>query len=176
MPGVVYALIVIITSNFKTIWWCFIFILIFIPFPLFVWVLHIVRLFADDAETEALINLYLFLEAGLEACPQLLLQIFIILRETERDVSILQWITILTSSFTIVKATMENFAAAGDEDDSMLFDRGFIEKITILAKISPAFITSLVFKVRSKVDYFSLSLQYFRLVLSPYCALSFTGT
>ena len=36
MPGVVYALIVIITSNFKTIWWCFIFILIFIPFPLFV--------------------------------------------------------------------------------------------------------------------------------------------
>ena len=47
---------------------------------------------------------------------------------------------------------MEGYATDDNEKDSMLFGRGVCEKINILAKISPAFITSLLFRVRLKFD------------------------
>ena len=149
MPGVISALLHVLV--FKDLWLCLFYL--FFPYPLYVWYKHIKSLFGEyDSETETELANFVFLEAGFEASPQLLLQMYITLRQIERDVSVIQWITILTSSLTIIKGTMEGYATDDNEKDSMLFGRGVCEKINILAKISPAFITSLLFRVRLKFD------------------------
>ena len=100
----------------------------------------------------------MFGEGSLESAPQLILQIYIILTDKTRTPDTIQWLAIIGSYVSIAKTAIEMYASRsgkldgeGTYVDSMLEEKSFLRKIWILIKISPAFLTSLLFKVFSKL-------------------------
>ena len=68
--------------------------------------------------------IFLFGEGSLEASPQLMLQIFIILSDSERKVAVIQVVSIVSSIITISKTAIEAFLS-----ESYEFTIQFIENV-----------------------------------------------
>ena len=138
-------------------------LLTFIPFPLLVFPQQVASLFVQTNQMEFLSAIFLFLEGALEASPQLLLLLYIIISDRERDIPWIQKASIISSLLTISKTSIElfvseSFCALTPSDitshkrtcnDSLLKGKSLGRKLLIMAQVSPAFIFSLVFKVGS---------------------------
>ena len=135
--------------------------LLLVPYPLIAWVQLIRSIFINKPLNEHFSALLMFGEGALESAPQLILQIYIIITDKTRTTDPVQIVAICTSFVCIAKTAMEMYATRSgnysynnpttEKKDSMLEDRSMLQKIWILIKISPAFLTSLLFKVFSKV-------------------------
>ena len=139
--------------------------LLLVPFPITVFVQQVKHLSLVNAQMELMSAVFLFGEGSLEASPQLLLSLYIILSDSEREVATIQILSITSSIITISKTSIElylnescNSSALIAEyilnhkntnDDSMMKDRSLFQKLKLLARFSPAFLTSLIFKVGS---------------------------
>ena len=138
--------------------------LLITPFPLVVFGQQVTSLFmCEDDQMELLSAIILFGEGALEASPQLLLLLYIILLDNERDVPLIQKASIASSILAISKTAIELFVSESyfvgipesimNHDhtckDSMLKGKTLFRKLWIMAQLSPAFIVSLIFKVGS---------------------------
>ena len=139
-------------------------LLLVVPFPVVVFVQQVTSLFMPDhAQMELLSSMLLFGEGALEASTQLLLLLYIIVSDSERDIPWIQRASITSSMLTISKTAIELFVSesyygATPEDvlyheytcrDSILNGNLLLRKLWIMAQLSPAFILSLMFKVGS---------------------------
>ena len=130
---------------------------IIVPFPLIVFLQQVGSIFID--KLEVLSATLLFGEGSLEACPQLLLLLYTVLADVEREVSLIQKLSIGSSIGAIAKTIIELFASEShlrvhkniseydSYNDSLLMDRGFFSKLWLMAAISPAFMTSFIYRV-----------------------------
>ena len=180
LPGVCTALFfafqtLFVDKKYKDLWWSL--ILLFCPYPLIVWFFHFGSLIKKpDASDESMIAGFVNLEATFESSPQLILQIYIILIDPSRAISLTQKLAIVSAAVTIAKAAIEDFASGDNEEDSMLFEKSFCEKILINVKLSPAFLVSFAFKVKSSCETNLLHFFVcFRPDISQFCAQSFTS-
>ena len=137
------------------------------PFPLLVTVQQLASLFITGPQMTLFSAVFLFGEGSLEASPQLLLLVYVILSDSEREVAWIQIVSIVSSVVTISKTSIELFLNESycssiypqevfehdnTNDDSMIEPpegRSVLEKLKLIAVFSPAFLSSLVFKVRS---------------------------
>ena len=137
-------------------------IFLVVPFPIIVFVLHVTSLFVRNSALHIFVAGLVYSEGLFEAAPQLILQTYIILSDCEREIAWIQIVSILTSVLTISKITIEMFLSetfipeenfkvllAQNNDDSMLTDKSFLQKLKLIIQFSPAVLTSLVFKVGS---------------------------
>ena len=140
-------------------------LLLIIPFPLVVFAQQVATLFMpDSAQMELLSANFLFGEGALEASPQLLLLLYIILSDSERNIPWIQKASIASSILTISKTAIELFVSESYSgvtipsdilnhkdtlNDSMLKGKTLLGKLWLMAKMSPAFVLSLLFKVGS---------------------------
>ena len=141
-------------------------LLIFIPFPIIVVIQQVASLFIRTIKMEALSAVFLFGEGSLEASPQLLLLLYSILSDSERNFALIQMVSTISSILTISKTSIELFLSRSfprvhlkvqdlthddsvDDSDSMLKDRSLLQKLKLMVEFSPAFLTSLIFKVGS---------------------------
>ena len=137
---------------------------LFVPYPILVFIQQIISIFILTDQMEVISAIFLFGEGSLEASPQVLLLMFIILGDHERDVTWVEYASIVSSIFTIAKTSIEMFASEsyryvtknkiihhkGNCNDSLLHEKESIwGKLWLMCQISPAFITSLVFRVCS---------------------------
>ena len=133
--------------------------LLLVPYPLIAWVQLIWSILIDIPLSEHFSALLLLGEGALESAPQLILQNYIILTDKTRTPDNIQCLAIITSYVCIAKTTIEMYASRSADylhrpttsPDSMLEHRSFLQKIWILLKISPSFLTSLLIKVFSKL-------------------------
>lgn len=107
--------------------------------------------------------IFLFGEGALEASPQILLLLYIIVSDRERDIPWIQKVSIISSVLTISKTAIELFVSESyfeptpsdvlnhedTNNDSMLKGKTLLGKLWTMAKMSPAFVLSLLFKVGS---------------------------
>ena len=130
--------------------------LLLVPYPLITWFMLIRSIFIDKPLSEHFSALLVFGEGALESAPQLILQHYIILTDKTRTIDLIQIVAIITSYVCIAKTSIEMYASRTGYygrnnpetlEDSMLEDRSMLQKIWISIKISPAFLTSLLFKV-----------------------------
>ena len=113
---------------------------------------------------ELLSAVFLFGEGALEASPQLLLLVYIIVSDAEREIPWIQKASIISSVLSISKTAIELYVSesfervtipsavlnhSGSLNDSMLKGKSLGRKLWIMAQLSPAFILSLAFKVGS---------------------------
>ena len=141
-------------------------LIVLLPFPILIFGQQVTSIFSTSAHMEWLSTLFLFGEGSLEAPPQLLLMMYIIFSDSERKVATIQWVSVVSSVATISKTTIKLYLAdsysapdgnifsqeAFDRDspqDSMLRGRGLLQRIKMIVQFSPAFLTSLIFKVGS---------------------------
>ena len=139
-------------------------LLLLVPFPVTVFIQQMTHLFVLNAQMELMSAVFLFGEGSLEASPQLLLLLYIILSDSEREVATIQMLSIASSIITISKTSIElylNESYASNSiakdvwnhtdtyNDSMMKERSLLQKLKLMAQFSPAFLTSLVFKVGS---------------------------
>ena len=142
-------------------------LLLLVPFPLLICVQQIASIFIRTDQMEYWSIMFLFGEGSLEAPPQLLLMMYIIFSDSEREVAWVTWISLVSSVFTISKTSInlylgESFWGSGGDTfvpeevfeaeslkDSMFKGKSLFQKIKLMVQVSPAFLTSLVFKVGS---------------------------
>ena len=139
-------------------------LLLIIPFPLLVFVQQVASLFIQTDQMELLSAVFLFGEGALEASPQLLLLLYIIGSDAEREIPWIQKASIVSSLLTISKTSIEMFVTEsfGPDtspsfvldhsktfNDSILKGKSLGRKLFIMVQLSPAFILSLAFKVGS---------------------------
>jgi len=139
-------------SILKNILYLFgIILILLVPYPLWVWGVHIYSLRKFDSGIEQLCAFAIYGEASLESAPQLILQLYIIFSTPDKPTTLLQWLAVTSSAITITKASLELFTSGDkdDDEDPILYEKKFFDKIKILFRLYPAFLTSLVFKVGS---------------------------
>lgn len=139
-------------------------LLLIIPFPAIVFIQQVVHLFVVNEQMELMSAIFLFGEGSLEASPQLLLLLYIILYDSERKIATIQIASIASSIITISKTSIELYLNESynwdsvakhvlyhtdTNDDSMMKDKTLCQKLKLMARFSPAFLTSLIFKVGS---------------------------
>ena len=142
-------------------------LLLLVPFPLLICVQQVASIFIRTDQMEYWSILFLFGEGSLEAPPQLLLMMYIIFSDSEREVAWVTWVSLVSSVFTISKTSInlylgESFWGSGGDTfvpeeifeaeslkDSMFKGKSLFQKIKLMVQVSPAFLTSLVFKVGS---------------------------
>ena len=90
-------------------------IFLLVPFPIIVFVQQVTSLFVVTPQMELWSAIFLFGEGSLEASPQLMLQIFIILSDSERKVAVIQVVSIVSSIITISKTAIEAFLSESYE-------------------------------------------------------------
>ena len=125
---------------------------------------QVASLFIQTDQMELLSAIFLFGEGALKASPQLLLLVYIIVSDAEREIPWIQKASIISSLITISKTAIELYVSesfnsaitpsavldhSDSLNDSMLKGKGLGRKLWIMAKLSPAFILSLAFKVGS---------------------------
>ena len=135
---------------------------LFTPFPIVVIAHHVSSLFIVNPQIENFGALLLTAEGTVEAASQIILQIYIILSDSEKEVSVIQIMCIVSSVFTISRTVIDGFLRESFDslqtyqtflknekvnDDSMLKDRSLFQKLKLMVQFSPAFLTSFVFKV-----------------------------
>jgi len=138
------------------------FFLLIIPFPVVVFAQQIASLFIRSDQMTFLSAVFLFGEGSLEAAPQLLLLLYAIL--SGRQPKVLQWVSIVSSIFAISKTSIELFLGESYDgrttpeavrkhtdslNDSITKGKKLKETLLLWFKFSPAFLTSLIFKVGS---------------------------
>ena len=138
------------------------FLLLIIPFPVVVFVQQIASLFIRSDQMTFLSAIFLFGEGSLEAAPQLLLLLYAIL--SGRQPKVLQFVSIVSSIFAISKTSIELFLGESYDgrttpeavrnhtdslNDSITKGKNLKETLLLWIKFSPAFLTSLIFKVGS---------------------------
>ena len=121
-------------------------------------------LFIQTDQMELLSAIFLFGEGALKASPQLLLLVYIIVSDAEREIPWIQKASIISSLITISKTAIELYVSesfnsaitpsavldhSDSLNDSMLKGKGLGRKLWIMAQLSLAFILSLAFKVGS---------------------------
>ena len=126
------------------------FLLLLVPFPICVLIQQVASLFIRTAQMEFLSAVFLFGEGFLEASPQLLLLIYVILSNSERKPAVIQVVSMVSSIITISKTSIELYlnerynigvfpsdvwdhAEAGTNDDSMMKDRSLLQKLKLMA-------------------------------------------
>jgi len=139
-------------------------LLLIIPFPLVVFSQQVASLFIQTDQMELLSAIFLFGEGALEASPQLLLLLYIIVSDAERQIPWIQKASIISLLLTISKTAIELYVSESygmgmtlsrilnhnaSLNDSILKDKSLGRKLWIMTQFSPAFILSLVFKVGS---------------------------
>ena len=137
-------------------------LLLIIPFPVVVFAQQIASLFVRSDQMTFLSAVFLFGEGSLEAAPQLLLLLYAIL--SGRQPKVLQWVSIVSSIFAISKTSIELFLGESYDgrttpeavrkhtdslNDSITKGKNLKETLRLWFKFSPAFLTSLIFKVGS---------------------------
>ena len=152
LPGVVFSFLIALYPKKRF----YLLSLIVVPYPLVVWSYQIFSLFKFDSKIESHSHLLLFIEGSIEAAPQIILQMFIILKSAHREISLIQIMAVMSAVLSAAKASLLQFTTGlshGNKspvtlsDKPMLFDKSFIEKLKIILKIFPAFFFSLLFKV-----------------------------
>ena len=83
--------------------------LLILPFPLVFFIQQILALFIVNEHMSVLTTLLLFGEGALGASPQLLMLVYILMSDAEREVAIIQKVTIASSVLTIAKTSVELF-------------------------------------------------------------------
>ena len=139
-------------------------LILLVPFPATVFIQQVTSLFVVNARMELMSAIFLFGEGSLEASPQLLLLLYTIFSDSEREVATIQMASIVSSIMTISKTSIELYLNesyntgifpsdvwdhTGANDDSMMKERSLLQKLKLMAEFSPAFLTSLIFKVGS---------------------------
>ena len=138
------------------------FLILLLPFPILVSIQQVASLFISADEMELMSDVFLFAEGSLEASPQLLLLIYVILSDSERKVALIQRVSIVSSIILISKTSIKLFldesyahgmiqqdTDLGSNYDSITKKRSLCQKLKFTAQFSPAFLTSLIFKVGS---------------------------
>ena len=163
-------------------------LLLIIPFPLLVFTQQVASLFIQTDQMELLSATFLFGEGALEASPQLLLLLYIIVSDAEREIPWIQKASIISSLLTISKTAIELFVSEsfncgatpssilnhkGTCDDSMLKGKTLGGKLLVMAQLSPAFILSLAFKVGSIAIICALLKGYAVIYLAIAIAITF---
>jgi len=97
-------------------------------------------------------------EGMLEASPQILLQMFIMLSHADRRSTLFQWIMVSSSAFTINKPHIEMLNRQYLTDRIPKGIPAIVEQIKIIAKYLPLFATTTIFRVMTTV----LVLVFFR--------------
>jgi len=137
----------------------------FIPFPMLVLAQQVASLFfPEDSQMTLFSSILLFSEGALEASPQLLILLYIIVSDAERQIPWVQKASIVSSLLTISKTSIglflsESYSRGSKSqdilnhsltlNDSLLKEKNLVGKLSIMAQLSPAFILSLGFKVGS---------------------------
>ena len=166
LPGVVmficsFVALLIYPEHFRTNL-CKLILLLVVPFPLIIWFQQLWSICHPSPFMEQFSAILLLGEGSLESSPQLILQNYIILTNSSRVMSTIQLLAIIGSYFTIAKTSIEMYASESGNwsefndifnyeetyKDSMLEDKPFLKKLWVQLQISPAFLTSLVFKVK----------------------------
>jgi hypothetical protein len=139
-------------------------LLMIVPFPLLVFTQQVASLFIQSDQMEFISVVFLFGEGALEASPQLLLLVYIIVSDAEREIPWIQKASVISSLISISKTAIELYVSESYSrgtyptaifrhrdslDDSIMKDKSLCRKLWIMAKLSPAFIISLAFKVGS---------------------------
>lgn len=164
-------------------------LILVIPFPLLVFLQQIVSIFDQSEQMQFYSSACLFGEGGLEASPQLLLLLYIIMvdPDTEREIPWIQRASIVSSVITITKTSIELFCGQSymspnmsdkewSYNDSLLKENNLLRKLWIMVKISPAFVTSLVYKVSSLAIITALLKQYALVYIGFGVVLTFVVT
>jgi len=162
-------------------------LILVIPFPLLVFLQQIVSIFDPSEQMQFYSSVCLFGEGGLEASPQLLLLLYIIMVDAEREIPWIQKASIVSSVITITKTSIELFcgqsytnADMSDKkwsyNDTLLIKHNLLGKLWIMVKISPAFVTSLVYRVSSLAIITALLKQYAILYIGFGVVLTFVVT
>ena len=151
------------------------FFLMIIPFPLVVFAQQVASMFIRSDQMSFLSIVLLFAECSLEASCQLLLLLYILLSDAERDIDDIQKLSILSSIFVISKTSVELFLGESFDgrttptavrkhteslNDSMTKGKPLSEVLLLMIKFLPAFVTSFVFKVGSLAIIFSMLEKY----------------
>ena len=139
-------------------------LLLFVPFPVTVFIQQVTHLFVVNSQMELISAVFLFGEGSLEASPQLMLLLYIILSDSERDVATIQKVSIASKIITISHTSIRLYLNeshesgsisrdvvdhTGTNGDSMMKDRSLYQKLKLMVQFSTAFLTSLIFKVGS---------------------------
>ena len=134
-------------------------LLLVVPFPVVVFAQQILSIFLNTEQMEVYSAIFLFGEGCLEASPQLLTLLYIIIGDSEREVAWIQKASVVSSILTITKTSVELFAVESysfgedfishkfSNNDSLLKDHGLAGKMWTLLKLSPVFLLSLFYKV-----------------------------
>ena len=162
--------------------------LMFVPYPLVVLAHQVAHLFIMSPQMEMLSAILLYGEGSLEASPQLILQNYILMSQGDsRPVSIFQILAICTAYFTIAKTSIELYASESGRwwdisefighkntyHDSMMQSKTLCEKLSTMMKISPAFLTSLIYRVGCLSIISTMLQQYTAVYISIGIVLSF---
>ena len=141
-----------------------VFLLYIVPFPLVVVVQLVATLFIQTPRMSLVSAIFLFLEGSLEASPQLLLISSTIMSDKERPVASIQITSMISSTIAIFKTSLalyiaESFAVkstpssvvkhSSNLDDGLTKGQKMTTKMITIAKITPAFLSSLVYRVGS---------------------------
>ena len=166
-------------------------LLLFVPFPATVFIQQLAHLFVVNAQMELMSAIVLFGEGSLEASPQLLLSLYIILSDSERKIATIQIASIVSSIVTISKTSIELYLNesynlcvipsdvwdhTGTNDDSIMKDRSLLQKLKLMAQFSPAFLTSLIFKIGSFAIICTFLQEYSAIYLGIGICLTFIVT
>ena len=80
--------------------------MMFVPYPLVVLIQQVAHLFLQNPQMEMLSAILLYGEGSLEASPQLILQNYILMSDSERGVTTIQLLAIISAYFTIAKTSI----------------------------------------------------------------------
>ena len=163
-------------------------ILPFVPFPLVVVAQLLASLFIRTKQMALISVIFLFLEGCLEAFPQLLLLGSITFSDKEREVVSLQITSMVSSTITILKTCIEVYCAesyalksssssimkhSSTLGDSLMKDKTMTGQLVTVAKITPAFVISLVHRVGSLVVICSLLREFSLIYITTGLVISF---
>ena len=137
-------------------------ILYLVPLTILAFALHIASLLVKNPVLNLWTTLLLYVEAVYEVASQVFLQNNIIISDIERDIAVIQFVSILTSIIVMSKTSIELLLSeifAPEErreatlrrfnDDSMLKEKSLLQRLKLLVQFTPAFFTSLIIKSAS---------------------------
>jgi hypothetical protein len=116
-------------------------LLMIVPFPLLVFTQQVASLFIQSDQMEFISAVFLFGEGALEASPQLLLLLYIIVSDAEREIPGIQKALVISSLISISKTAIELYVSESYSraifrhrdslDDSIMKDKSLCRKDAI---------------------------------------------
>ena len=160
-----------------------------IPFPLVLMAIQTISLLAEgNDQMDLWSSVFLYAEGSLEASPQALLLLYLFFTDAERDIDWTLLASLISSLITISKTSLELFLNESfygatslshilnhteTLNDSILKGKTLPRKLLIMAKLSPAFILSLAFKVGSIAIIWALLKDHVRIYLGIGIGITF---